>query len=86
MNKTKTFLNDNDGFSEKDFEKLATGFLFILASLSVIYKYLTTNIVNTDMVYFTSILGSLFIVRKGISYLKPDRYYQNTTKDTNSSI
>lgn len=73
------FGNDTDGFNEKDFEKLVTGFLFIACVGAVIYKYLAANITNTDMIYLCAILGSLFVVRKGISYFKPDRYYQNTT-------
>ncbi|QZY57174.1 hypothetical protein [Crassaminicella profunda] len=83
MAKFKTFLNDTNGLTERDFEKVTTGVLFILTVLSVLYRYLRYAETNKDIIYLVSILGSLFVIRKGISYFKPDRYYQNTMGDVN---
>lgn len=75
------FWKDKDGFTKEDFEKLTTGFLFIIGVLVVLYKYLIENETNTNMIYLVTILGSLFVVRKGISYFKPNRYYRYNFED-----
>lgn len=73
--KIKWFGNDKNGLSEKDFEKLVLGILLIIVVLAVVFKYLTKDITNMDMVYLATMLGSLFVVRKAASYFKPERYH-----------
>lgn len=72
--KIRWFGNDKNGLSEKDFEKLVLGILLIIVVLAVVFKYLTKDITNMDMVYLATMLGSLFVVRKAASYFKPERY------------
>jgi hypothetical protein len=71
----KTFLNDGN-LSVGDFEKLLTGLIFFLASLAVIYKYITKDFTDYNFVGFTLGIGALFITRKVASYWKPSQYTQ----------
>lgn len=55
-------------FNKQDFEKYTTGILYAIVVLSIVYKFLETNIISVDAIYFTTITGSFFIGRKIAKY------------------
>lgn len=69
-------------FDIRNLEKYVTGSTFLLSTLAVIYKFLITNIGNSDMIYFSLGLGGIFVTRKAVSYFKPNQYYYNNIGGT----
>lgn len=76
----KTFFTD-ELFSERDFEKLLLGFLVTLTIVIILLVYWLRGTVDSNLVYLSAIELTAFVARKGLSYIKPDRYYQNTYGD-----
>lgn len=64
----KNFLNDTDGLSIKDLEKIVTCFLFILGTLSILYMFVFRQFIDVNMNYFVLGLGTLFVLRKIMKY------------------
>jgi len=57
-----------------DFEKILIGALLIVATLVVVYKFFLTGVSDQGMIYLIVSFLSAFVVRKGLTYWKPDRY------------
>lgn len=74
--KRRTFLNDEEGFTKEDFEKLITGLTFTLMVVVIGYKFLFDEFVVPEVLTFTVGLGGLFVARKAFSYFKSDSYYE----------
>lgn len=71
----KGFWNDSDGFNKGDFEKLVTGLLFIVTTIALVIRFLQDKPTDLVFVQFALGIGALFVVRKGLSYFKPEQYY-----------
>lgn len=84
----KGFWNDENGFSESDFEKIILGLSFIITVIAIVFRFCKLGTTEPNIIYYSLGIGSLFVVRKGLSYFKPNQYYANvygeseTTDDT----
>lgn len=72
----KTFLNDKDGFSLQDLEKITLNFLFALSVVVILYKFSRLGLSDIIMVQFSLGIGGLLVARKVGSYFKKDSYNQ----------
>jgi L-lactate permease len=59
------------------FEKVILGFLLIATTGAVIYNYLKVGNVGPEMPNIIGLFLAAFVVRKGLSYFKPNQYYEN---------
>jgi len=73
----KGFWNDFGGLSIQDTEKIITGISFLATVFVLLYKYLTKDIIDPLIVQYSLGVGGLLVIRKGLSYWKPERYQQN---------
>jgi hypothetical protein len=71
----KNFFNDEDGFTKDDLEKLIFLTLTIASVVVSLVVYCITGDITPNMVYLVSAIMTATVARKGLSYLKPDRYY-----------
>ena len=67
----------NDGVSQVELEKVVMLFLFSIGSLLLFYQYVLNGEINSTMANFVIGLGSLTVVRKGVSYIG-DKINNNT--------
>ena len=56
------------GLAVGDFEKITLGFLLICCVIVTLVVYCKRGIIDSNIVYLASMLGSLFVVRKGLKY------------------
>lgn len=85
----KGFWNDDNGFSESDFEKIILGISFLITVAAIIFRFCMFGTSDPNIVYYSLGIGSLFVVRKGLSYFKPNQYYANVYgegENTNETI
>lgn len=64
-------------FKEINFEKLILGFCFLLVTCAIVCKFWIKDIADYNMIGWNLGIGSLFVVRKGLSYFKSNSYYMN---------
>lgn len=81
----KTFLNDIDGLSIKDLEKIITCILFILGTLSILYMFIFKQYVDVNINYFVLGLGTLFLIRKIMKYNLEAKTIESSDDNTTSS-
>jgi hypothetical protein len=66
--KTKNFLNDKDGITVEDTEKLIMGGLFIMFTTCIAYVYTRFHFIDLTATYLDISLGTLFLLRKISKY------------------
>jgi hypothetical protein len=64
----KSFINDSNGLSLQDFEKIVFGLSFIALIVTAIVCIFKFKTIDTNLVYLTSTVGGLFVLRKGLKY------------------
>ena len=80
--KAQGFWNDKDGMTSDDLEKIVLLCLSIACVIIGLIMYIKTGDITPNFVYLTIGILTLMVTRKGLSYLKPERYYgKNTTAD-----
>jgi hypothetical protein len=73
--KQRNFFNDADGFTDRDLEKiLMLGLTCITVIISLI-MYIIYLDISPNLIYLNTALLTATVARKGLSYIKPDRYY-----------
>lgn len=85
----KGFWNDSNGFSESDFEKIILGVSFLVTVAAIVFRFCKLGTTEPNIIYYSLGIGSLFVVRKGLSYFKPNSYYANVygeSENTNETI
>jgi hypothetical protein len=82
----KTFLNDTDGLSIKDLEKIITCVLFVLGTIAVLYMFVFNQFVDVNMNYFVLGLGTLFVLRKIMKYNLEAKTIDYSEENTNTAI
>lgn len=66
-------------FKDINFEKVILGSAFMLVTIAIICKFLIKDIADYNMIGWNLGIGSLFVLRKGLSYFKSDSYYMNNS-------
>jgi hypothetical protein len=73
--KSRNFFNDADGFTDRDLEKLLMLGLTCATVIISLIMYVIYHDISPNMVYLNTALLTATVARKGLSYIKPDRYY-----------
>jgi hypothetical protein len=73
---TKVKINDGKifGIDMQDYEKLVLSFAIVVLVLVTAYRYIYFGTIIYEMVSLIGLFLTAFVMRKGLSFWKPERY------------
>ncbi|OHD22826.1 MAG: hypothetical protein A2Y34_04360 [Spirochaetes bacterium GWC1_27_15] len=82
----KGFWSDQDGLDIKDVEKLLLSFLLLVIVFTILYMWVFKSVESALINELAYAVGSLLVLRKGLSYFKKDSYNAQSQTQENENI